>query len=41
VYCMCRGAIGLPVNIYIQDGDVAICLSLHGELYVGVDAVKV
>jgi Ca2+-binding EF-hand superfamily protein len=34
---MSQAAIRSPVTIYIQEGDVAIFLSLHGELYVGVD----
>jgi hypothetical protein len=34
VYSMSQGAIRPPINIYILEGDVAICLSLHGELYV-------
>jgi len=41
VHSMSSGTARSPVNIDIQEEDVAICLSLHGELFVVVDAVKV
>jgi hypothetical protein len=38
---MTQGAFGCPVYISIQEGEVAIFLSLYGEFYVGVNAVHV
>jgi hypothetical protein len=37
---MTQGVVRSPVNVCIQEGDMAICLNLHGEVYVGVDAVS-
>jgi hypothetical protein len=41
VYPMSQGAVRSNENISIQEGDAAICLSFHGVLYVGMDAVTV
>jgi hypothetical protein len=38
---MSQRTVRLPVNVDIQEGDVAIHLSLHGEMNVVVDAVEV
>jgi hypothetical protein len=39
IYFLTEGAVRSPVNIYIQEDDVAMFLSLHGEMYVGLDTV--
>jgi hypothetical protein len=36
-----QGIVRFSINVNIQEGDVAICFSLHAELNVIVDAVEV
>jgi hypothetical protein len=36
VYSVSQGAVVSPVNIYVQEGDVATSLNFHAELYVFV-----
>jgi hypothetical protein len=40
VYSVFQGAVGSPVNGYIQEGDVTTTGSLHGETYGCLDAAK-
>jgi hypothetical protein len=37
---MAQRTVGSPVNIYIQEGEVALSFSLHGEPNAMVDTVK-
>jgi hypothetical protein len=41
VYMVCQRTIMSPVNMYIQEGNVAIFLTFCGELYFFVDTVEV
>lgn len=41
IHSVISGTIWSPVNGDTQVGDVAICLNLHGEQYVVMDAIKV
>jgi hypothetical protein len=41
LYAVSKAAIWSPVDINIQEGNLAICLHFHGKLYVGKDAVEV
>jgi hypothetical protein len=41
VHSMAQGTVGSPVNIYVEEGEVALSFSLHDELSALVDTVQV
>jgi len=41
VELVAQGALHFPVYVDVEKGQVAVCLYLHGELYIPVKAIQI